>query len=64
MNSNAIKYDSISYEDILKKNLKAMDSTSTAICMENNMPLIVFSIFEPDNIIKVIDGEKIGTIVK
>ncbi|MCI8965718.1 MAG: UMP kinase [Clostridia bacterium] len=64
IDSSAVKYDNISYEDILKKNLKAMDSTSTAICMENNMPLVVFSIFEPDNIIKVVNGENIGTIVK
>lgn len=61
---NAIKYDEISYLDILNKNLKVMDSTATSLCRDNNIPLIVFGIDNPDNIVKIIKGEKIGTIVK
>lgn len=61
---DAIKYDEISYNEILSKNLQAMDSASTALCMENNMPLVVFSIYDPENIVKAANGERIGTIVK
>lgn len=63
VNPNAIKYDRISYLDILEKNLKVMDSTATSLCRDNNIPLIVFAIAEPENMIKAIKGEKIGTLV-
>lgn len=61
---NAIRYDKITYLDILNKNLKVMDSTATSLCRDNNIPLIVFGISEPDNILKAVKGEKIGTIVE
>ena len=61
---DAIKYDTISYNEVLSKNLQAMDLASTVLCMENNIPLVVFSIFEPDNIVKAAEGETIGTLVK
>ncbi len=61
---NAVKYDEITYLDILNKDLKVMDSTATSLCRDNNIPLIVFGINEPDNIVKIIKGERIGTIVK
>ena len=61
---NATMYDEITYLDILNKDLKVMDSTATSLCRDNNMPLIVFGIYEPGNMIKIIKGEKIGTIVK
>lgn len=64
IDKDAVKYDTITYSEILKKNLQAMDSASTAICMENNIPLVVFSIFEPDNIVKAAEGKNIGTLVK
>lgn len=64
IDKDAVKYDTITYSEVLKKNLQAMDSASTAICMENNIPLVVFSIFEPDNIVKAADGKNIGTLVK
>lgn len=64
IDKDAVKYDTISYSEVLSKNLQAMDSASTAICMENNIPLVVFSIFEPDNIVKAAEGETIGTLVK
>ncbi len=64
VDSSAVKYDEISYLDILNKDLKVMDSTATSLCKDNNIPLIVFGINEPDNIVKIIKGERIGTIVK
>ena len=60
----AEKYDEISYLDILNKNLKVMDSTATSLCRDNNIPLVVFGINEPENIVRIIKGEKLGTIVK
>ena len=60
----AEKYDEISYLDILNKNLKVMDSTATSLCRDNNIPLVVFVINEPENIVRIIKGEKLGTIVK
>lgn len=64
LDSSAVKYDEISYLDILNKDLKVMDSTATSLCRDNNIPLIVFGINEPENIVKIIKGEKLGTIVK
>ncbi len=60
----ATKYDEITYLDILNKDLKVMDSTATSLCRDNHIPLIVFGINEPENIVKIIKGEKLGTIVK
>lgn len=60
----AVKYDEISYLDIINKDLKVMDATAISLCRENNIPLIVFAMSEPDNIIKAVKGEKVGTIVK
>ncbi|MCL2341592.1 MAG: UMP kinase [Firmicutes bacterium] len=61
---NAVRYDEISYLDILNKDLKVMDATATSLCMDNKIPLIVFGINEPDNMVRIIKGEKIGTLVK
>ncbi|MCL2355219.1 MAG: UMP kinase [Oscillospiraceae bacterium] len=61
---NAVKFDEISYLDMLNKNLRVMDATATSLCMENNIPLIVFGINRPDNMVKIIKGQKIGTFVK
>ena len=54
----------MTYIDVLQKNLKVMDSTATSLCMDNNIPIRVFSLEDPENIIRVVDGEKIGTIVE
>ena len=62
--ATAKKYDKISYLDILNKDLKVMDSTATSLCRDNNIPLVVFGINEPENMIKIIEGENIGTIVE
>lgn len=64
LDSKAQKYDEITYLDILNKDLKVMDSTATSLCRDNQIPLIVFGIHNPENIVKIIKGEKIGTIVK
>lgn len=61
---NAVKYDEISYIDVLNKDLKVMDSTATAMCRDNKVPLLVFGISDPENIVRAVKGEKIGTIVK
>lgn len=60
----AVKYDEISYLDILNQNLKVMDSTATSMCRDNNIPLVVFAIEDPENIVRIIKGERIGTLVK
>ena len=64
VDSSAVKYDEISYMEILNKDLKVMDSTATSISKDNHIPLQVFAIKEPENIVKILQGEKIGTIVK
>lgn len=63
-NPNAIKFQSLSYIDILNKGLKVMDSTATSLCMDNGIPIIVFGLDHPENIKKVVLGENIGTYVK
>jgi len=62
-NPDAVRYNQISYIDILNKDLKIMDSTATSFCRDNNIPIIVFGIKEPENIVKAIKGEDIGTYV-
>mgnify|MGYP000933845209 CR=1 FL=1 len=63
-NLNAKKFDSLKYIDILNLGLGIMDSTATSLCMDNSIPLIVFGIDKPNNIIDVVLGQKIGTHVK
>ena len=60
---NAIKFDNITYKQILEEDLKVMDSTSISLCKDNNMPLIVFAMKDPQNIVRAVKGEKIGTVV-
>lgn len=62
--SDAVKYDTLSYSDVLNKNLGVMDSTAASMCKENNIPLLVFSIENPQNIYDAIMGKSIGTTVK
>ena len=61
--SNAIKYDKITYSDILNKNLKVMDLTAISLCKDNNIKLIVFELAKPENIVKAIKGEEVGTLI-
>ena len=61
---NALKFAQLSYIDVLKKGLQVMDATATSLCMDNRLPIIIFDVTTPGNIMKVILGEEIGTIVK
>lgn len=63
INSNAKKYDTVTYEEVLDKNLKVMDATAVALCRDNNTPIMVIDMTNLDNLIKAVKGEKIGTIV-
>lgn len=63
-NPGAKKYDKISFHDVLNKDLAVMDSTAAAICKDNNIPIIVFSLDNPDNIVSAVCGENVGTIVE
>jgi len=64
LNKDAVKFDNITYLDVINKGLKVMDSTAISMCMDNNIPIIVFDIFGEGNMKKVVLGEKVGTIVE
>ena len=61
---DAEKIDRITYMEVLKQKLNVMDTTATSLCMDNNIPIIVFDINEKGNLKKLIDGKKIGTLVE
>ena len=63
-NENAIKYESITFHDVIKKNLKIMDSTAFTLSQENNLPIVVFNMNKTSNLLKLINGTKIGTSIK
>lgn len=63
-NPNAVKFHDLSYMEVLSRGLKVMDATATSLCMDNNIPIRVFSLEDPGNIIEVVKGKDIGTIVK
>ena len=60
----AVKYDVITYDDVLAQHLAVMDSTATSLSMDNKIPVVLFALKDPENILRVVMGEKIGTIVK
>ncbi len=62
--ADAVKYDEISFQEILEKQLGVMDSTAVALCKENHIPVLVFSLSDSDHIVEAIEGKNIGTIVK
>ena len=64
LDPDAVKYDSITYDDVLSQHLAVMDSTATSLSMDNNIPVILFALEDPWNILRVIQGEHLGTIVK
>ena len=64
VNKDAVKFDAISYDEVLARRLAVMDSTATSLSMDNHIPVLVFALKDPYNIVRVIRGEKIGTIVK
>ena len=61
---DAIKYEKLTYSEILQKRLTIMDSTATSLCMDNEMPILAFGIDNPENLVKIVEGKDIGTIVK
>ena len=61
--ASAVKYDAITYEEVLAQHLAVMDSTATSLSMDNHIPVLVFALKDPENIIRAVQGEKIGTIV-
>ena len=63
VNPNATKFDEITYKEVLNRGLGVMDSTATSLCMDNNIPIRVFGLDDPQNIIRVLNGEVIGTLV-
>ena len=64
LNPNAVRYDEISLAEVVEKRLHVMDTTAAAMCLENDIPIFVFNLNDPDNIVRAVQGEKIGTIVK
>lgn len=64
VDKNAVKYETLTYLEVISNHLGVMDTTASSLCMDNNIPLIVFSITDDQNIKRVVLGEKIGTLVK
>ena len=60
----ALKFEQLSYMDVLKKQLKVMDATAISLCMQGNIPIIVFNFFDYGNVKKIVMGEDVGTIVR
>ena len=63
-NPEAVKFDEISYAEVLARRLAVMDTTATSLAMDNDIPVIVFALADPANIVRVLSGEKLGTLVK
>lgn len=63
-NPDAVKFDEITYDEVLARHLMVMDSTATSLSMDNHIPIILFALKDPVNILRVVMGEKIGTVVK
>lgn len=63
LDKDAVKYDNISYDDVLAKHLTVMDSTATSMSMDNHIPVLLFALKDPENIVRAVLGEKIGTLV-
>jgi uridylate kinase len=63
-NPNAKKFETVSFQDCISKNLKVMDMTAFTLCMENKLPIIVFDMNQAGNLLKIVQGESVGTLVK
>lgn len=61
---DAVKYDTLSFHDVLSDNLRVMDGTAASLCRDNGIPILVFNLQDPSNIVKAVKGENVGTIVK
>ena len=62
-NADAVKFDSITYDEVLAKHLAVMDLTATSLAMENDIPVVVFALADPQNIVRAVMGESVGTVV-
>ena len=62
--ADAAKYDTLSHTEVLSKGLAVMDATAASLCRDNNIPILVFNLSDPENIVRAAKGENIGTIVK
>lgn len=60
---DAVKFDTVSFQEVITRDLKVMDSTAFSLCKDNDMPIIVFNLNDPENIVKAVSGEKIGTTI-
>ncbi|HEV2450776.1 MAG TPA: UMP kinase [Streptosporangiaceae bacterium] len=63
LTADALKYDQLDYSEVLNRGLKVMDSTAVSLCMDNGLPIVVFALMEPGNVVRAVRGEKIGTLV-
>lgn len=63
VNQNALRFDSLDYIDVLNKNLKVLDATAASLCMDNDIPIVVFNFHEQDSISRIICGENLGTFI-
>lgn len=61
---DAVRYDQVTYYDVLSRNLRVMDQTAISLCQENDLPILVFSMRDPGNIVRAVSGEAIGTFVR
>ena len=62
-NSNAVRYNDISYMEVIERELKAMDTTAITLCMENDIPIMVFALAEENSIVRAVLGEQLGTLI-
>ena len=62
--NDAVKFDTLSHADVVEKGYGVMDSTAAALCKDNNIPILVFGIAEPENMVKAVLGENVGTLVE
>lgn len=62
-NPNAVKYDKLTHHDVLNQELHVMDSTAASLCMDNGIKILVFNLSDPDNLVRAMEGEEIGTLV-
>ena len=61
---SAVRYDEISYDEMMAKHLAVMDLTATSMAMENRIPVLVFALKDPENILRAVNGEKVGTLIR
>jgi uridylate kinase len=64
LHPDAVRFDELTYIEALKRNLKVMDATAISLCMDNSLPIVVFDLTRPGNVVRVVQGERIGTLVR